>query len=481
MLQSCIKDHNFPSPGGAVIPPILPLGEGYSIDWNDAAKTVITTGIEMIPEAGEILGPLVDIFWPKSGEDVWSQVKNQVIALVTSQITDEVYGRVTGNLAGLKNVSGNYLNEINNFNAIIQDDPTKDYGKTLRDYWIDLSDDFDLYLPNFQEQGFELPLLGLFAQFANMHLSVLRDMVISGKKWGFTDKQVQDQATKLTASIQKYQSWVDEIGGIGRSRIVNSTKRNDHNCEPFRTVNHWDREMSFKVFYFRDAWPYFDATVYPNGSKDRLTREIYTDPMGTCDNSGNIVMATPTATQFPTNLSVWGGDRVNAVQLTYPANSGPGGVTQTKRMGANGGSNQGNLPISPNNPITLARVTFGDIVNSMQFVFNDGTTTNDFGGKFGSQGAAWQYANMALSSMHINGVSGFYGSADCIVFGFQYWNSPAEALNAIRAIYIRSPKERSAADFAKALPHRTIPADLITNELRAARRAHWDYIKSIAK
>jgi hypothetical protein len=240
--------------------------------------------------------------------------------------------------------------------------------------------------------------------------------------------------------------------------------------------------MNLTALDFMATWPYFDVTKYPNGSSVVLTREIFTDPMGTCDDSGNIVLPTPGATQRPTVVSAWSGDFFNSVQLTYPEGSGPGGVTQTKRMGPDGGFNRV-YNISVENPIIQAITTYGDIVNSIQFLFNDGTTTPVLGGVngFGSNHNTAGYLYEALSSIHINGMSDFYGCADCVVYGFQYWQPPSATLNAIRSMYVTSPKERSAADFVKAFPKIQMPADLITEELTTARKAHWDAMKARAK
>jgi hypothetical protein len=34
--------------------------------------------------------------------------------------------------------------------------------------------------------------------------------------------------------------------------------------------------------------------------------------------------------------------------------------------------------------------------------------------------ANWSFAGEILSSIHINGVSKYYGSADCVIYGFKY-------------------------------------------------------------
>lgn len=91
------------------------------------------------------------------------------------------------------------------------------------------------------------------------------------------------------------------------------------------------------------------------------------------------------------------------MQLTYPSGQGPGAVTTTARRGdTDGGSNQpphGGVFNVQNNPFVVANGHAGDILNSFDFTYNDGTTTGVLGG-----------SGHVLSSIHINGISDYYGT-----------------------------------------------------------------------
>lgn len=475
LLQSC-TDHDIPDPASPLQPPLL----GGSIDWNDDAKTMTTSAIEMIPEVGDLLGGLLEIFWPSSKEDVWGEIKAQVEALVDQKIAAQVYVNVQGNLTGLNNSLVSYVNEVKNGTQ-----------EEILTQWMITKNLFELYQPNFQSTGNELPLLPLFGQFANLYLALLRDGVSFGLSWGRTPADHQQDIKELKDAISSFTTWTTNTFFNGRNALIQKTKADSHHIEPFKTVNTYDRQMSQTVLSFMDVWPFFDVTQFPNGTTAEgiYRREIYSDPFGTADNSGNIVITTPIPTQFPTNVTVWAYDRIDAVQVTYPSGSGPGGVTQTKRMGdSSGGTSNapigGSFNLTPENPITHARASYGSIINAMAFTWANNTTTPWMGAHNGIYGADsdWVgYTNTALSSIHINGISDFYGSADLVVFGFQPWTAPAARLNAIRALYIRTPKERSAADFSKQFSKVAVPANLITEELKAARKAYWEDLQARAK
>lgn len=335
-------------------------------------------------------------------------------------------------------------------------------------------------------------LLPLFAQFAGLYLTILRDGVISGKSWGRTDADQQQDVADLKKAIQDFVYYTNTTWIIYQNNLRNATPQDPGACEPFRTVNTFVRHMTLTVIEFMDTWAYYDVTLYPTGAKVVSTRAIYSDPYGTCTDSGDIRMETP-PTQGPESIFVFGGDRIDAVQFQYPVNTGPGGVTETPRMGnqVGGGTDPpydgtGNtfLFIAPNNPVVAARVQSSDVLYGMEFKFyNPAVRKPSFmmGGAGGNDSGWLSYPNRFLAQIHINGVSKFYGTADSVVFGFLPWLPPAATLRAVRNLYVTSPSERSAADFAQAFPVVALADVLITDQLRAARQAYWASVQARAK
>lgn len=59
----------------------------YTFDWNNAAEVAIETALGQIPVVGSFLSGLLQIFWPKSGEDIWSEIKSQVEQLINQRST----------------------------------------------------------------------------------------------------------------------------------------------------------------------------------------------------------------------------------------------------------------------------------------------------------------------------------------------------------------------------------------------------------
>jgi hypothetical protein len=287
---------------------------------------------------------------------------------------------------------------------------------------------------------------------------LLRDGALFGANWGWTQSIVQAVNTQLESTITSYIDYAMTVYSAGYAAAA-QTPPDDHLVEPFRTLNAYVRSMTLMVLDFVDLWPSFSALANPNGGAPiYLSREIYSDPNGSCDNSGPLRLPTNPPSQPIANISVWGWDRIDAVQLTYPFNSGPDSETTTPRLGnQSGGSNQppyGNQFSIGTNPVTTAYVWAGDVPNAMQFGFQNDTMSNLLGGNYPGQSAytlatatSYAYPNEILSSIWINGVSQFYQSADCVVFGFKYGASSNASPEALKALYIGSPVDVTADAF----------------------------------
>jgi hypothetical protein len=441
------------------------------MDWNSAAEETIVAGLALVPDVGPILGGLVKIFWPSDNTDVWGQIKAKVEALVDQKLDETVYSQLQAKLAGLQNVVNDYL-LVRNSGAEPVD---------IRGQWRTTEDFFAEAEPEFQVKGYEVLLLPLFAQFANMHLSHLREGVQLGASWGMVENELERWQATLTSSIENYVIYANTTYGRGLAKTAESTKRNDHECQSFRALNRVRREMTLMVIDFAQLWPYFDPSLYPKPVRVVLEREIYTDPVGTCDNSGEIKIPTP-PNQPMSQITVWGWDYVFGIEATYPTTDGPGGKTSTGVMGTRNGIDKpphgGSFDVS-NNPIVTVSGAGGDIVNSLRFTFADGTQSGTLGGaRPGGNPFVWGFDGEIVSSVWVNGVSEFYGTADSLVVGFKYAPTPRLAIDTFQRLYVANPLEVAPEDMLKdaaiAGPEGVDLAALAAREgWQAARQAYW--------
>ncbi len=402
------------------VPVSADASAGYSVDPNEAAKDAVAAALGAIPEAGELLSALVDIFWPSGPNDneIWDSIEARVEALVNQKIQESVYNQTEADLEGLQNVLQNYADAAKSGHTP---------GFTSEN-WTSARGEFAQRMPHFRVKGSELLLLPLWAQAANMHLSLLRDGVLFGMSWGWNADDHNSVISELKAAITDYTAWAPRIFGWGISGRLGTV--NYHQCEPFRTSDAFHQQMVPAVLDLAQRWPLLNPTAYPGPlAPDQvyLTSEIYSTPVGTADNSGLFLLPWQHPTQPPTQITVWAEPNlIDAIQVSYPTGTGPDGVSQTTRMGVNKGTPT-TINITPGNPITTVDVWAGDVVQGLQFTFKDGTTTAHLGSSGGSRSTFDFYqhdpdnpSGRILSSIYVNGVSNYYNCVDAIVFGFRY-------------------------------------------------------------
>jgi delta endotoxin, N-terminal domain len=412
-------EHRSPAPSSA-----RPVGAsaGYSIDPNEAAKDATAAALGAIPEVGELLSLLVEIFWPSGASDsqIWDSMEARVEALVNQKIQESVYEQAQADLEGLQKVLQDYAQAA-------KDGDTPSF---ISDSWVAARSHFDRSIPNFRVTGSEVLLLPLWAQAANMHLTLMRDGWLFGKDWGWNDATRNTVLKDLQGLILDYTAWAPRTFGRGISSRFGTV--NYHLCEPFRTSNDFHQQMVPAVLDLAQRWPLFDPTVYPPPiapDKAYLTSEVYSTPWGTADDSGLFVLPWQHPTQPPTQIIVWAeANLIDAIQVSYPAGAGPDGVSQTARMGAQNAGVPTTIKITPENPITTVDVWAGNVVQGLQFTFKDSTKTSHFGSSEGTHATFDFYqhdpSGRILSSIYVNGLSRYYNCIDAIVFGFRYEPRP---------------------------------------------------------
>lgn len=387
------------------------------MNTENAVRAVVIFGTGKIPEAGAIIAGIVEILWPESQADVWSEIKEKVEELIDKKLADYAYQQVQEYLAGLHNVLKDYTQALQHSQL--------NSAYISEKYNVALGH-FEASQPHFMSHGYEVLLLPLLSNMANLHLALLQDGSRYGSGWGWTPETVTDIRTMLMDCVKSYGEWVENWYKKGYDQVAvpqNSTNPRaggkDIPMLQWAARNKYVRGMTLQVKDIAFYWPYF--LRIRNGPVPKLTREIYSDPQGIAiDNPINIDTSVK---PHLTELSISGWDRIDAIQQAF------GGSALGARMGNQaGGSN--NPPrgwtgsISPSNPIIETSGRSGDIVNAMRLKFKDGSQTDLCGGNYpGGSSFAWNFDEEILSQVYITGRSSFYGSSECAIFGFRFEDS----------------------------------------------------------
>jgi RNA polymerase subunit RPABC4/transcription elongation factor Spt4 len=395
-------------------------------DTDNLVRLIILAGLGKVPVGGELISGLVGVFWPESGADVWDSIRADVEALINQQIAAEVYANVGSKLQGLHDVIDDYTTALGDSAGDLSNIRTTYTAAKLL---------FDSNLPSFSQAGSEVLLLPLFAQCVNLYLTLLRDGVMLGPSWGRTDEEIKDDQARLAAvspansdnlNVPSFVTYAQNWYQTGYSQIQ-LPGDSSHRIENWKAQNQYQRQMTLQVLDHASYWRFFDPTVNPGDSSLVLspTRTIYSDPIGTADDTGINIPTPPTGPI--TGMIIWGWQFVDDIQIKLADDWGPrlGKIPPGSYSGPVEPPPSWSGDIDPvNNPVVRVTGRTGDMPDTLQLWFKDGSSTN-VNGRGDSTAAQYDYSydGHVLASVAVMGISDFYGSANCMVFGFRLIDS----------------------------------------------------------
>lgn len=374
----------------------------------NAIRMAVIAGTKQIPAAGALVSGLVGILWPESGKDSWIQIKEQIEALINQKLADFKYQDVKERLAGLKSVIAGYIQALADTSNSKASYITEKYNVA-----IGL---FDASSPHFMSKDYEMLLLPMLVQMANLHLALLRDGTIYGRDWGWNEKIQKTQEKNLQDAIKLYGDWVSRWYKKGYDSFP-VPQPTDANKVQWATRNRYVRSMTLQILDIAFYWPYFDPA---KGPAPKLTREIYSDPMGSAKASENPINVDGSVKPRLTELAIWAGGRIDAVQQGF------GGGELGPRVGNDKGGTCSDVKIDANNPVAEVVGFAGEVLEGIALVCKDGSRTHFCGQPHGDFFVCFIEGHV-LSQLYISGENRFYGTAEAVVCGFRLADSYDDA------------------------------------------------------
>ncbi|AGG04467.1 Insecticidal crystal protein Cry1Ab21 (plasmid) [Bacillus thuringiensis serovar thuringiensis str. IS5056] len=224
---------------------------------------------EFVPGAGFVLG-LVDIIWGIFGPSQWDAFLVQIEQLINQRIEEFARNQAISRLEGLSNLYQIYAESFREWEA----DPTNPaLREEMRIQFNDMNSALTTAIPLFAVQNYQVPLLSVYVQAANLHLSVLRDVSVFGQRWGFDAATINSRYNDLTRLIGNYTDHAVRWYNTGLERVWGPDSRDWIRYNQFR------RELTLTVLDIVSLFPNYDSRTYPIRTVSPLTREIYTNPV----------------------------------------------------------------------------------------------------------------------------------------------------------------------------------------------------------
>ncbi|MGH0945635.1 insecticidal delta-endotoxin Cry8Ea1 family protein, partial [Bacillus mycoides] len=227
-----------------------------------------------------IISVLLPIWWPAQAGSPgtteaqvrWEQWMTAAEEMVDQKVNELVKNRAIDTTRILQSRMKDYQQAICNLKT---DPDNEKYKEDVRREFNDAEDQAKDAVIQFGNSNYALPLLVDYAQAANLHLLLLRDVVKFGESWGFSALEVQ----------QYY--FNNEVGNPGMKQLLATytdhcvryyneglTKRSE--TGNWNTFNDYRRNMTIMVMDIVSIWPTYDPRVYTLPTKSQLTREVYT-------------------------------------------------------------------------------------------------------------------------------------------------------------------------------------------------------------
>ncbi|MGX5576319.1 insecticidal delta-endotoxin Cry8Ea1 family protein [Bacillus toyonensis] len=237
-----------------------------------------------------LLNVLVPFLWPEEQETsqpqfTWQQLMNAVEELIDQRIDALIRSRAIETTRILQSRIRDYQQAICN----LKTDPNNEaYKADVRREFNDADDQAKAAIIQFnprnpdgtEDAKHNILLLADYAQAANVHLLLLRDVVQFGESWGFSPLE-----------IQQYYSNTTSVGNPGMLQLLanytnhcvrwyNAGLATFNSYFQWQELNTFRRDMTIMVLDIASLWPTYDPKSYPVIAKSQLTRVLYTPAIG---------------------------------------------------------------------------------------------------------------------------------------------------------------------------------------------------------
>ncbi|KAJ4149974.1 hypothetical protein LMH87_010746 [Akanthomyces muscarius] len=191
---------------------------GVNLDIKDSNAifqyifSIFSIGAGLVPVVGPLFGTIVGLIgqvaFPKTTDPnaVWNSLRENVENLIGAKIQINQIHIFKNKIDGFASNMQAFTRVWNDHEKATGDSKAKQ-AETLRTHHIAFLAVLRAGIPEFQNEDASVPSLPLFAQAANIHLTLLADGIRHGAEWGFTpdyvNNSLQREFGELTGSVKE--------------------------------------------------------------------------------------------------------------------------------------------------------------------------------------------------------------------------------------------------------------------------------------
>ncbi|MDY7965621.1 insecticidal delta-endotoxin Cry8Ea1 family protein [Bacillus thuringiensis] len=237
---------------------------------NSVGTLLLSFGNTIAIQSFTFINRMIDLLWGAiSPVDPWRELIILVEELVNRRINESVRSEALASLVGLRDIINIYQERLGAWKR------NKSPGNlTALVTQANIVDNFfTVNMARFRRAPYELLLLPVYVQAANLHLMLLRDFDLFGAEWGWSPDLINSNYARLQTAIRGYKDHCVTFYNQGLNQFNRST------AEEWIRFNRFRREMTLTVLDLASLFPNYDSRIYPSQIKMELTREVYSDPI----------------------------------------------------------------------------------------------------------------------------------------------------------------------------------------------------------
>lgn len=134
-----------------------------------------------------IKGILSIILPGSSSKETWELFMQQAELLINQKIEASARNKALAELQGITNLLDLYQKQLANW---LESRGNPDSVEAVRKTHSDLISAFELQMPSFKVSEFEVAMLIIYVQAANLHLLTLKEFELYGLEWGYPQDDI---------------------------------------------------------------------------------------------------------------------------------------------------------------------------------------------------------------------------------------------------------------------------------------------------
>ncbi|WP_000074807.1 insecticidal delta-endotoxin Cry8Ea1 family protein, partial [Bacillus thuringiensis] len=243
-----------------------------------AVGSILGATLGTIPYVGDILALIVGIFWPEGSDpedysELINAIMEQVELLIDQKISEQVRNDALATLESSGIALQAYLNALEDWKI----NPNNARSTQLvRERFTFAEAQVRTNIAYVSRKDYEILLLPIYAQVANIHLLLLKQVQLYGTKLGYTQNDIDliyEEQKKFTAQYTNHcTNWYN----IGLNNIWESIAGTSYSGSRWDEFNDFRRDLTLTVLDIVSTFPIHDTRLYPEKVNGQLTREIYT-------------------------------------------------------------------------------------------------------------------------------------------------------------------------------------------------------------